>query len=66
MKDYAQQAIQMASELPLTYCKFITANDVGATGAHQAGLYIHKDSYEIAFSEPGVRGENKDRFVSIK
>lgn len=48
------------------FCKFISANDAGATGAHQSGLYIPKEAWSILFDSPGTRGKNKDRFVTIK
>ena len=44
----------------------LSANDTGATGAHQAGIYIPKSSFNILFSEPGQKGENKDKWVKIK
>jgi hypothetical protein len=48
------------------FCKFISANDAGITGAHQEGFYIPKNSISLMFDEPGIKGQNKDRFVSIK
>lgn len=49
-----------------TFTKFISANDAGATGAHQAGFYIPINSWQILFDSPGIKGENKDRFVKIR
>ena len=60
-----QRAIQAASESSLAYCKFLSANDTGDTGGHQAGIYIAKEAVPILFDQPGVRGENKDKFVTI-
>ena len=48
------------------FCRFITANDVGATGAHQYGFYIPKHAWSIGFESPGERGSNKDCFVKIR
>lgn len=48
------------------FCKFISANDAGATGGHQEGFYIPKNSVSLIFDEPGVKGANKDRFVRIR
>lgn len=48
------------------FTKFISANDSGATGSHQAGFYIPHNSWRILFDKPGVRGENKDRRVKIR
>ena len=45
---------------------FITSNDAGATGEHQAGFHIHKHSWSLFFDKPGIKGENKDIFIKIK
>ncbi|WP_404354872.1 type II restriction endonuclease [Cytobacillus firmus] len=47
------------------YCKFISANDVDLTGAHQVGLYIAKNAWNVFFEEPGVKGENKEKYIQI-
>lgn len=48
------------------YCHYITPNDVGATGGHQAGFTLAKPFYRMFFNTPGVKGENKDVFVRIR
>ena len=48
------------------FYRYITANDTGATGAHQAGFYIPKCAARLLFDTLGVKGENKSRFVKIK
>lgn len=50
----------------VVFCKFLSENDVGKTGSHQCGIYIPKNSYKILFDTPGVKGENRDKYVSIK
>jgi len=50
----------------LAFVKFISANDSGATGSHQAGFYIPHNSWQILFDTPGIKGENKDRKVKIR
>lgn len=59
-------AIQDCLKYETSFCKFISANDVGATGAHQAGIYIPLNCWKILFDSPGNKGQNKDRFVTIK
>ncbi len=59
-------AIQAALKGKVVFCKFLSANDTGSTGAHQAGVYISKPSIPILFDEPGVKGENKERWVKVK
>jgi type II restriction enzyme len=59
-------AIDSVNTGQLAYCKFLSANDTGDTGGHQSGIYIAKNAIAIMFDEPGVRGENKDRFAKIR
>ncbi|MCC5910036.1 MAG: restriction endonuclease [Clostridiaceae bacterium] len=66
MSEILEKAISACQEHPLAFCKFIAANDVGATGAHQSGIYIPKSAYRILFDVAGHKGENKDSFVKIK
>lgn len=48
------------------FLKIITANDVGATGAHQAGFHLPKNSWPLFFDSPGQKGQNKDKYVTIR
>lgn len=66
MENYSTQAIHAAMHGLRTFCKFLSANDTGLTGAHQAGIYISKPSISILFDEPGEKGQNKERWVKIK
>lgn len=65
MTNYADAAIQSASSGKLVFCKFLSANDTGETGGHQAGIYISKPSVPIIFDQPGIRGENKEKWVKV-
>jgi type II restriction enzyme len=58
-------AIETVNAGLLAYCKFLSANDTGDTGAHQAGIYIAKNAAGILFDEQGVRGENREKLVKI-
>lgn len=66
MTNDSMLAIQAALKGQAVFCKFLAANDTGSTGAHQAGIYISKPSVPILFDEPGVKGENKEKWVKIK
>lgn len=66
LEGYALQAIQSALNSQKAYCKFLSANDTGLTGGHQAGIYISKPSIPILFDEPGSKGLNRERWVKIK
>ncbi|MDR7316059.1 type II restriction endonuclease [Brevibacillus nitrificans] len=60
-----EKIIHDCRKYPLAFCKFISANDAGATGGHQSGFYIPLSSHEILFDTPGQKGENKDKYVKI-
>ena len=63
--DVAARAIEAVSRSEKAYCKFLSANDTGQTGGHQSGIYVAKPAVSILFDEPGIRGENKDKWVKI-
>lgn len=66
MDSILQNAIQSAQNAEVAFTKFITANDTGSTGAHQAGYHIHKNAWPLFFDSPGEKGENSDNWVTIK
>ncbi|QNR83422.1 ATP-binding protein [Pedobacter riviphilus] len=66
MTDELSSAIAAVKAHQYSFCKFVSPNDAGATGAHQAGLYIPKNSIKLMFDEPGKKGENKEKFASIQ
>lgn len=65
-KHDAIQAIRSVLSSQQAYCKFLSANDTGLTGAHQAGIYISKPSAPILFDTPGEKGQNKEKWVKVK
>lgn len=66
MNTILQNAIAAVHESEIAFSKYITANDTGATGGHQAGYHIHKNAWELFFDQAGDKGSNKDKFVTIK
>ncbi len=66
MESILTKAIQSAQQSEIAFTKFITANDTGTTGAHQSGFHISKDSWALFMDSPGIKGSNKDRFITIK
>lgn len=66
MENYSMPAIQAALHGRKVFCKFLAANDTGLTGGHQAGIYISKPSIPILFDEPGIKGQNKEKWVKVK
>jgi len=66
MEGIVEKAIQAVQTNDLSFAKYITANDTGATGAHQAGFHISKKASPLFFEKPGVKGANLDKFITIK
>ena len=65
-KELLRKAVSAAKNNSYALIKYITANDTGSTGAHQAGFHIHKNSWPVFFSSPGEKGSNKDKFIKIR
>lgn len=66
MDSILQNAVQSAQKAEIAFSKFITANDTGYTGGHQAGFHIHKHAWSLFFDKPGEKGSNTDRWVVIR
>lgn len=66
MNSVLNKSIQAVQQSDVAFSKFITANDTGATGGHQAGFHIHKNAWCLFFNSAGKKGENKDAFITIK
>lgn len=60
-----QDTIAQVSIGKKSFFRYITANDVGSTGGHQCGFYVPKSGASVLFDDLGVKGENKEKFVSI-
>ena len=65
-RGFAEAAIQAVSQGKKAFCKFLSANDTGLTGGHQAGIYIPKPAVPILFDRYGEKGSNMDRWVKIR
>lgn len=57
--EYSNRAIQAVLNGEIGFCKFLSANDTGKTGGHQAGIYIPKSSVKFYF-------RNRDKKVKIR
>jgi len=66
MSEILNSAIKSVQQSKAAWCRFITGNDTGTTGSHQAGFYIPKCASELLFDKPGQKGENKEKTVQIK
>lgn len=65
MESFAEQAINAVSKGQLSFCKFLSANDTGLTGGHQAGIYISKPAVPILFEKRFEKGANQEKWVKI-
>ena len=66
MSNILDAVIQGVQQSKAAFCRFITGNDTGTTGSHQAGFYIPKCASTLLFDKPGLKGENKEKTVKIK
>ncbi|SHJ30827.1 Restriction endonuclease EcoRII, N-terminal [Dethiosulfatibacter aminovorans DSM 17477] len=66
MSELLFKAINSVKDSEIAFCKFLSANDTGSTGAHQAGIYIPKNSFSILFDEEGKKGERKENYIDIE
>ncbi len=66
MENILNKAIESVQQSKISFSKFITANDTGATGGHQSGFHIHKNSWNLFFDKPGQKETNQDKFITIK
>lgn len=63
---YANQAIQSVLNSQQAYCKFLSANDSGATDGHQSGILVSKDAWSIMFPHPPADENILKRTVKIQ
>lgn len=66
MSEILNTAIQSVRKSQAAWCRFITGNDAGTTGSHQAGFYVPKCASALLFDKPGIKGENKEKTVRIR
>ncbi len=64
---YAGQAIKSVLNCEKGFCKFLSANDTGATGGHQSGILISKSAVEMMFNGQELAQEGiPKRTIKIK
>ena len=66
MSEIIDLTIQAVKTAKTSFCRFITGNDAGTTGSHQAGFYIPKCAAPLLFGEECARGTNQEKWVTIK
>lgn len=61
----SELAVAEAARHGRALLKFISANDAGLTGSHQAGFYLPKRAWQLYTTHPPHRGVNYKQPVSI-
>lgn len=61
-----EKAIADALSAGKAICKFITRNNVGATGSHECGYYLPKSVWQMFTAQPPVRGVNHTAAVRVE
>jgi type II restriction enzyme len=61
-----EAAIADALKVGRALCKFISRNDVGATGGHQCGFYLPKSAWKMFASKGPIKGTNHKSLVRIE
>ena len=52
MSEILDYTIENVKKSKAAFCRFITANDTGKNGSHQAGFYIPKCAAKLLFETP--------------
>ncbi len=60
MSEILNLATSKVQQSRAALCKFITANDTGATGGHQCGYHVSKEAWSMFLDEEPIRGNNID------
>jgi hypothetical protein len=66
MSKIVECAIETVQKAESSFCKFISANDVGKTGGHQSGFYIPVSFCDIIFETTVIKGQNYTQFVKTE
>ena len=66
MNELLSTAIHSVTQSKGAFCRFLSANDTHATGAHQYGFLLPIAAYPIIFNQEKVKRENEDKMVKIR
>ena len=58
-------AVEAVRDADLSYCKFLSANDTGATGGHQSGILINRTAWPLLFNESDRNEHIAKRNVTV-
>lgn len=65
MLSAAQDAVQSVLTSTQAFCKFLSANDTGATGGHQCGILISKHAAKMIFPAEELSGTLLKRQIRV-
>lgn len=65
MDDLLFKTIGSVQTSMCAYCHYITPNDVGQTGAHQAGFFVPKEAAKLLFGFDLVKGDNHEKYFEV-
>jgi signal transduction histidine kinase len=60
------EIVEIVKGTKQSFIKFVSANDAGVTGTHQAGIYIPKSAISPFIDKHRSKGENYEKFFVIK
>ncbi len=65
MGEVLIRAIGSVQSSTCAFCHYITPNDTGRTGSHQAGFVVPKEAASRLFGFDLVKGDNKDKYYDV-
>lgn len=65
MTDLLLKAIESVQSSQCAFCHYITPNDTGKTGSHQAGFLVSKEAARILFGNKLEKGNNQDKYYDV-
>ena len=65
MTEAYLEAIDNVKGSIASFCKFISANDIGVTGGHQAGFYVSKNAAKVLFDCNLEKGTIEDKWFEL-
>ncbi len=65
MTSNYSELVNIVESSSASFCKFISANDVGKTGGHQSGYYVSKEAAKALFDCDSIKGTIEERWFSL-
>ncbi|MCB1324313.1 MAG: hypothetical protein H7A21_17230 [Spirochaetales bacterium] len=59
------EVLKLIAGAKLCLLKFLSANDLGLTGSHQAGIYLSAQSWRFFLDGPGHETQNQEQTVRV-